>query len=275
MKLESEVAQHYGVEGLLERILAGLEATGADVRHLQPEDLSSFDEFHVGGHEATVHAVKRMSLSEDQQVLDVGCGIGGAARYIASEVACRVAGIDLTPAYIQIAQTLTHRVGLDDKAAFEVASALAMPFEDETFDAAFTFHVAMNIRDREGLYREIARVMKPGATFCVYDVMKKNEEALTFPVPWAPSEYTSHLTTVDEMRTLLNDAGFEVEEVEDRTEFAQAFFRQKAAAVVDGPQPLGLEALMGPSMPEKFRNVVKNMGDERIVVVQLIATRKT
>ena len=131
----------------------------------------------------------------DQRILDVGCGIGGTARLIASRYRCPVHGIDLTPEYIEVARVLTSRVGLGAGVSFDVASALAMPFGDGEFDGAVTMHVAMNIADRDGLYGEIARVMKPGAALCIYDLMKQGDEALVYPVPWAETAATSHLTT--------------------------------------------------------------------------------
>ena len=148
-----------------------------------------------------------------------------------------------------------------------------MPFEDASFDAAITLHVAMNIPDRAGLYGEIARVMKPGARLCVYDVMKKSEDDITYPVPWAESAETSHLTTPDDMRSLLVESGFAVLEVEDRTDFAIEFFKQMQAAAADGPPPLGLHLLMGASAPEKIKNMRANVESGRIAPVQIIASR--
>lgn len=269
--IENAVAQHYGRDDLLERILAGLAAMGTDVSHLGPEDLAPVDEFHLGGRNATAYALSKMPLRTDHHVLDVGCGIGGATRHIATQIGCRVTGIDLTPEYIATAKTLAEMTGQGDQVSYEVASALDMPFDDETFDAAITLHVAMNIRDRAGLYREIARVMKSGATLCIYDVMKKGDEALTFPVPWAQSPETSHLTTPEEMGVLLGDAGFTVHDVDDRTEFAREFFRQTLAAAADGPPPLGIHVLMGANAREKIGNTIENLGSGRIAPVQMIA----
>ena len=271
---ESAVAEHYSDTDLLARIFKALEASGANIDDLQPDDLAPVEEFHIGGRTATTHALSKLSLSDKSHVLDVGCGIGGAARYLAANVGCRVSGIDLTPEYIDVARTLTDRTGLGDKATFKVASALAMPFEAETFDAAITFHVAMNIEDRSTLYSEIARVMKPDASLCIYDVMKKRDIPLTYPVPWAQSADTSHLTTPAEMLKLLNAAGFEVHDVEDRTNFALDFFRQSLAAIAAGPPPLGIHLLMGASAPEKFKNTLDNIQRGCIAPVQMIAMRR-
>ena len=271
--IETAVAGHYAVPELLSRIYAGLEAAGADLARLTLEDLAPVDEFHIGGRQATSHALEKLSPGAGDHVLDVGCGIGGAARFMAWQTGCRVSGIDLTPEFIETARMLTEKTGLAARVDYEVASALHMPFADGAFDGAITLHVAMNIRDRAGLYGEVARVMKPGATFCVYDVMKQGEDALAYPVPWAETDRTSHLTTPDEMLALLGGAGFDVFEVEDRTDVAREFFKQTLAAISEGPPPLGLNILMGESAPVKFRNMMENVEQGRIAVVQMLARR--
>lgn len=269
--IEHAVARHYGDSDLLPRILAGLAAAGIDLNRLRPDDLSPVDEFHIGGRKATIHALSKMALDEGDHVLDVGCGIGGPARYIASSVGCHVTGIDITPEYISIAKTLTQMTGLSDKVTFHAANALDMPFEPQTFDAAITFHVAMNIPDRAALYGEIARVMKPGATLCLYDVMKMCEDPLIFPMPWAETPKTSHLVSPDDMHGLLEDAGLTVETNEDRIEFAFDFFRQTLAAAKDGPSPLGIHLVMGPTAREKFGNTLANMEAGRIAPILMTA----
>ena len=274
--IEAAVARHYGDAGLLARIMAGLEASGVDPDSLRPDDLAPVDEFHIGRREATAHAVAKLDLDAGAHVLDVGCGIGGAARYIATQVGCRITGVDLTPEFIATARRLTELTGLDGKIAFECASALDMPFEDGAFDAAITLHVAMNIPERAALYGEIARVMKPGATLCLYDVMKLGEGELAFPVPWAETPATSHLTTADEMRGLLEVAGFDLREVEDRSVFARAFIQDAlaAAAASEGPPPLGTHLILGASAPEMARNVLNNIEAGRIAPILMIATRR-
>lgn len=269
--LEQVVADHYRVSDLTSNILKGLETLGVDLKSVTINDLSPVDEFHVGGREATDYAISQMSLSNSDYILDVGSGIGGAARVIATQIGCTIAGIDLTPEYVETAIALTQLTGLEDKTNFQVASALNMPFEDDTFDAAISMHVAMNIVDRPTLYKEIARVMKPGATLCLYDVMKKNEEPLDFPVPWANTAASSHLETPDDMAVLLNNAGFEVGLTDDRTEFANAYFDRRLAAVAGTPSPLGPHLIMGSSAKDKFKNIRRNINKGRVAPVLMTA----
>jgi MPBQ/MSBQ methyltransferase len=271
---EGAVARHYGGAGLLARIDAGLKAMGVDLDHLAIDDLAPVDEFHVGGRKAADHALNALAPQTGQHILDVGCGIGSTAQLMASRYGCRVHGIDLTPEYIDIARTLTDRVGLGDNVDFDVASALAMPFEDATFHGAVTMHVAMNIADQEGLYGEIARVLKPGAAFCVYDVMKKDDQPLAYPVSWAETAETSHLTTADQTRALLEGAGFEVTLVDDRSDAAAAFFRKRLEAADEGPAPLGVYLLMGATWRDKIKNNLANTGNGRIGPVLMMARRR-
>ena len=117
--------------------------------------------------------------------------MGGGARYAAARFGCRVSGIDLTPEFVETGSVLCQWVGLDGQVSLKQGSALDMPFEKASFDAAFMMHVGMNIPEKEALFSEVARVLKPGAIFGVYDVMKTGEGNFVFPVPWAETQQTS------------------------------------------------------------------------------------
>lgn len=271
--LEQAVARHYATADVTKPILDGLKSAGVDIDGLKLEDLAPVDEFHIGGRAASEYVLAKLALAPEHHVLDIGCGIGGTARFMAKSYGCRVTGIDLTPEFIETARSLSERTGLADRVAFEVASALDLPFDDAAFDAAITFHVAMNIRDRPKLYAEAARVLKPGTQFCIYDVMRGKTGALRFPTPWAETAETSHLTSPEEMQDLLAEAGFTVDEVEDRSEAGIAFFRQRLAAATGGPPPIGLHLLMGPTAREKFSNLLQSLEAGAVAPVVMIARR--
>src|SRR5690349_17700642 len=128
MQTEQLVAKHYSREGLEQAILQALAASGKAVDRLTASDLSGADEFHLGWRQATVELARNLGLAEGVELLDIGSGLGGPARYFAEYCDCRVTGIDLTDEYVKTATALTRRCGLSEKAHFRQASALAMPF---------------------------------------------------------------------------------------------------------------------------------------------------
>ncbi len=275
-QLETRVAAHYGKSGLAAAILNGIAAAGLDPDALTPEDLAPVDEFHTAGRLATLQALKMMPLKPGMQVLDAGCGIGGTARCLATEHGCRVTGVDLTPEYVDVARMLTDQLGLAESCTFDVGSALDLPYAEACFDAAISFHVAMNIDDRQTFYAELARVARPGASLCLFDVMKGPTAGMLYPVPWAETEVTSFLKSPDETRGFLQEAGFEVTATESQRDMASEFFRKvfANAAESDGPPPLGLHLLTGANTPEKFGNYVQALEAHQIDPTIIVATRR-
>ena len=136
-------------------------------------------------------------------VLDLGCGLGGASRYLAAECVCRVAAIDLTPNFVEVARILTARCGLADRVEIREANALALPFQNGTFDHVWSYAVTMNIVDKEGLAREVARVLKPGGHFSCNEIEQGTAEAPAFPLPWADDEASSFIVSPTAMRAAL------------------------------------------------------------------------
>src|SRR6267378_3998728 len=171
MSTEAAVAGHYGRGRLAESILAAVAREGKDPEKLTAADLAAVDEFHVGGIEATQELARHMELRAGLRLLDVGSGIGGPARHFAGEHSCRVTGIDLTEEFVRVAGNLTKRTKLDGLAEFQQGSALDMPFERGTFDGAYMIHVAMNIADKAGIFREVRRVVKAEGLFTIFDIV--------------------------------------------------------------------------------------------------------
>lgn len=273
--LEHAVAAHYAKGGLATAIIDGLERAGADLDALTPEDLAPVDEFHTAGRLTTLKALAMTPIEAGMHVLDAGCGIGGTARCLVKEHGCRVTGIDLTPEYIEVAEMLTRRMGFAEAASFHLGSATQMPFEAEAFDAGVSFHAAMNIEDRETLYAELARVLRPGAPLCLFDVMKGPAEGMLYPVPWAETAGTSFLKSREETTALPDEAGFAISAEESLRDFARDFFREAfaKAARADGPPPLGLHLLTGANAPEKFQNYAQALEAHQIEPVILVALR--
>jgi ubiquinone/menaquinone biosynthesis C-methylase UbiE len=205
-------------------------------------------------------------------LLDVGCGLGGASRYFAHEHGCRVSGIDLTDDYVRAATALSQRVGLAGTVDYRQASALALPFGDARFDGATMLHVGMNIADKGKLCAEVRRVLKPGAAFGIYDVMRESDGEFVYPVPWSTEPATNFIATAADYKRALATAGFTVTHERSRRDFAIAFFRQlRERLAQSGPPPLGLQIVMGATAPQKVANMVALLERGMISPTELIA----
>jgi len=275
MSREKTVADHYTHGSLLEAIRSGLKAMGKSPDTVSVDDLGPVDEFHIGGRQASEAFLSQLPLDANAHVLDVGCGLGGGSRFAASRFGCRVTGIDLTAEYVETGQALCAWVGLEDRVTLHQGSALDLPFEDATFDAAYMMHVGMNIPDKARLFSQVARTLKPGGSFGVYDVMKIGEGNLTFPVPWASETETSALAALEDYKTALEAAGLSVVAERNRRDFALEFFAQLQAktAAAGGLPPLGPHVLMGETRAEKIKNMVDNISAGRIAPVEVIARK--
>lgn len=271
----TRVSQHYTHGSLVDAIEAGLRQLGKGPGTVEIADLAPVDEFHIGGRQASEAFLDQFGLQPDHRVLDVGCGLGGPARFTAQRYGVRVDGIDLTPEYVETGTVLNRWVGLDDRIVLSQGNALQLPYADDSFDAAYLMHVGMNIADKAALFAAVYRTLRPGGVFGVYDVMQASTGAIEFPVPWASEPATSHLAAPESYRDALRSVGFAIEAERDRREFALAFFeRLKAAsAAADGPPPLGLHILMGETARQKIANMVGNIAAGGIAPVEMIARK--
>lgn len=268
------VEAHYGRGDLAGIIEGALKKAGKDMGSLAPADLAAIDEFHVRGRAASLELAAQMGLDDSMHVLDIGSGVGGGARLLAAEYGCRVTGIDLTEAYCRAATTITGWVGLDKLVDYRQGDALALPFADASFDAAWTQHTAMNIADKPAMYAEAHRVLRPGGPFAVYDILQGAGGEVLYPVPWAQDPAISFLVTPEAMRELLTGAGFEIVAWRDTTSLGRDWFQEIIARAREGgPPPLGWHLLLGPVIREMGRNQGRNLAEGRIALIEAVCRR--
>lgn len=269
----SPVAEHYARSNLVADIRDGLAAMGKTESTVTAEDLSPVDEFHIGGRAATGELAGQLALTAKDHVLDIGCGLGGPARQVAAHYDCQVTGIDLTRDYVEAGNVLSGWLRLEDRVSLQQGDALGLPFPDGSFTAAYMLHVGMNIADKNALFSEVARVLRAGARFGVFDVMRTEAGELPYPLPWASTADTNAIAAPEQYRDMLSAAGFEILSERQRRDVAVAYFARQRAQAATGRAVLGVQTLMGARRPEMVRNMSDSISAGRIAPVEIIARR--
>ena len=276
MSASREITGHYSRGNLLERLNAALAEDGVDPARPPFEALAPYDQFHGRGLEATEEIAALLKVAATDHLLDVGSGIGGPARYLARRFGCRVTGIDLTDEFCEVARRLTRLLGLEDRVRFELGDALRMPFADRSFEGAYSMNVSMNIADKAALYREIGRVLKPGGWLMLSELAKGPGPELDYPTPWAGSAQTSFLSTPEETRRGLEDAGFEVLQLRETAEQVKAYGARSKAMVARGEKPPHRAVMLihGDAAPQAMANTARGVAEARIVPIEVLSRKR-
>lgn len=249
-------------------VRAALMSGGPALAACTPEALAPLDQFHPGGLPATHMLARLADLRAGLAVLDVGGGVGGPARTLASAFGCAVLVVDLTPAYCQVGAWLTARTGLGDRVTFVAGDALALPCADGAFDVVWTQASGMNVAGKERLYAELHRVLRPGGRLALLEPATGRRVPLRFPVPWADEQARSFLRPPAALHTVVTETGFRELVWQDVTAQTVA-----AMGLPSAPSPLGVHLLLGADARAKLANLAHNLATGRLALVQGVFER--
>lgn len=166
----------------------------------------------------------RLGLTRDMHALDVGCGVAGPMRELVRFSGARVTGVNNNAYQLQKAREYNRTARVDDRTTLLEADFMAIPRPDASFDAVYAFEATCHAPDKAALFRELARVMKPGAKIAIYEwcltsrfnpsdathrqIKKDIEEGNGLPDIW----------TTDATRACFEQAGFRVLDAFDRAQ---------------------------------------------------------
>lgn len=269
----TSINSQYGQSNLIERITKALGRAGKNLDHLSLDDLAPFDELHSGGKNATRALADLAGLQPGTSVLDIGSGVGGPARTLASEYGCQVVGIDLTDEFVEAAALLTDKVGLRDRVTFRKGSALDLPFGDGTFDVVWSQNTFMNIEGKEAAIGEAVRVLRPEGILAIETMLAGSKSGLQYPVFWANNPDISFLTMPEEFRRFMTQAGLSELKWENVTQQAIEGARRQQAIPPEERPLLGLNIIYD-DVPVKATNTLRGFQEGQIIDIRAVY-RKT
>ncbi len=179
-----------------------------------------------------------------QDVLDIGCGIGGVDLVLVRDHgAAVVTGIDVQQSLLDVAAERARGAGLGDRVAYRIIEPGPLPFLDESFEVVFSKDAIIHVGDKPALYRECFRVLRPGGALLVGDWLRGEGDELTAQVEAFVAEagHVFVMRTLAETGRIVADAGFRDVELEDRHGWYQAEAERELAR------------LRGPMRPEFVR----------------------
>jgi len=270
----TRVADHYRSGKLVQHLHRAAANMGKAATDFSVDELSKLDEFHIGGREASHALFDPLNFDRKTRVADFGCGLGGPARFVAQNYGAYVDGIDLTEEFVDAGREMNTWTGLDDLVTLYHGNALDTGFASNAYDAACMLHVGMNISDKDALFTEVARVLRPRGVFALYDVMKTGDAPLDYPVPWAATPDTSAIAPLATYRDALAKAGLVIESEQDLSRFGLDFFNRVLKDATSGTiHQLGVHLILGKDTPAMFENMLKNLNSKRMAPMVVIARK--
>ena len=187
---------------------------------------------------------------EGREVLDLGCGLGGASMALVRDYgAGRVLGIDLEAASIERAAAAVEAAGLSDRIAVKLAEPGPLPIPDASFDLVFTKDVICHVPDKAPFFAETFRVLRPGGAFAAGDWIKgKDGPGSAEYEDWAGRLQTAglrfHFSPLETYLSGLEAAGFEEIEARDHSAWSERDARRQLADS-EGPAREALRGALG------------------------------
>ena len=265
------IADHWGTGDVYSRILKAMSEAGMNTQSVTVEDLAPVDHFHARGFPATVELADVLPIESGDRLVDIGCGLGGPARYLAKRFSCRVEGIDITEPFVVAANKLSSLVGMQDSVDCRHGDGQRLPYEDGVFDGGYAQHVTMNVPDRAEFFGEAYRVLKPGAFFALTEHGLGDVGDPHHPVPWSEDGSGAYLMRPSDSIATLEAVGFSRVVVTETGKKYLEGYRRAIALAEKGETPVfGVHILLGKLAPEIVRNAARNIEERRTEPVQIL-----
>jgi arsenite methyltransferase len=218
---------------------------------LYESDLTRFllgEAFHPGGLQLTGQLGRVLGLSPATRVLDVACGKGTTAVFLAKEFGCDVFGIDYGDQNVEAARSLAQAEYVDSRVKFERSDAEALPFSDESFDAVICECAFCTFPDKDAAAREFFRVLRRGGQVGISDLTRKRvlPEDLDGLLAWIAC--IGDAQSIEGYTALLRTAGFLVSGIKEQNDALEEMVNHVRLKLFGAELMTGLNKLRLPGL---------------------------
>lgn len=240
---------------------------------LESDGLAALDQFHSRGLKATEELADLAAPAPGQSWLDLGCGLGGPARWLAQHRGVEVTGLDLDPTHIAAARYLSARCGLGDRLRFVVGDAAQPDFPAADFDGIWLQHIGANIAEKGAFAASLARLLQPGGRLALHEVFAGAAMLQPdFPLPWASRPEESFLEPWPAFRARLEHLGFRCAAAQDLSASTAQWLtkqRDRPLPQLSNAPALGIATVLGPTARQRIENL--RLGLERGALAIMMA----
>ena len=270
----SDIESFWTRGDLYSRVSQAMSKAGLNDKKLEIEDLFPIDQYHARGIAATVDLGKRMPISENHKIIDIGCGLGGPARYFAKHFKCFVTGIDITPSFIEIGNKFNKLTSMSEHVNLQIGNGETLDFDDETFDGGYSQHVTMNIKNRKEFFLEAYRVLKKGTFFAFSEHGLGPKGNPIFPLPWADTSEMSFLLSPEITISLLKEIGFyDVQIIETSEKYISGYEKMINTKPEKVEPILGIHVIGGTTMKQRSINSMKSIKEKRTLPFEIMCKK--
>ena len=271
---KSDIENFWTRGDVFSRVQQALSEAGLINKKLEIEELFPIDQYHARGIAATVDLGKRIPIKKNNRILDIGCGLGGPARYYAKEFKCIITGIDITPSFVEIGNEFNKLTSMSDNVELLVGNGETLDFDNETFDGAYSQHVTMNISDREKFFSEAFRVLKKDSFFAFTEHGLGPEGNPIFPLPWANSSKMSFLLPPETTISILKNTGFsDIQMIETSKKYISGYEKLIKLKSANENPILGIHVIGGDSMNERSTNSMNSIKENRTLPFEIVCKK--
>lgn len=244
---------------------ASVEILGGNMHVGYWNDADDDASMEIATNRLTDLVIDKLNVHSGQRLLDVGCGNGAPAVRMVRARDVDVVSIDIGAYQLQLAKERVQLERLDDRITVQYADVNDMPFEAESFDAAWSSECLIHVPDWTDALRDIARVLRPGGRLVVTDCVERapvDEQTRAFLDNYYASVHCLY-NKLDEIPGKVRDAGLELVEL---IEIGDHILKRTMKAVDDGFRSRAEEIERKSGMPA---SITEKIGEDAVRFSQL------